>query len=132
MAHILQTLAILVLLSPTTTIGGAAAPSCATIESELSSCVAYIVDRMMESPSPTCCSGVKSIAGQVSSKQDAVAVCNCIKAVLVQLGNQVVPGRVSDLPKKCGVPINLPPIDKNYDCSKSASSLITLHQTGLT
>ncbi|KAI3449266.1 hypothetical protein Pfo_005931, partial [Paulownia fortunei] len=95
-----------------------AAPSCTTIDSKLVSCVTYIEGHIMVGPSSACCAGVEAIVAEATTKKDQVAICKCLKVALVQLGNLVVLDRFSDLPKECGIPIILPPIDKNFDCSK--------------
>ncbi|CAA2998611.1 non-specific lipid-transfer -like [Olea europaea subsp. europaea] len=115
MARLLEILSIFVLLvlRPAT----AAAPSCSTVTAKLTSCVSYIDDQSAQ-PTSDCCAGVKSILAQATSKPDKIATCNCIKSALAIVGNKVDTGRVSSLPKQCGMSVNLPPIDKNYDCSK--------------
>lgn len=95
----------------------AATPSCPTVTAKLASCLSYIDDQSTQ-PASSCCAGLNGILAQAKSKQDKIAVCNCIKSALANLGNKVDTGRVSGLPKKCGMSVDLPPIDKNYDCSK--------------
>ncbi|KAL2478696.1 Non-specific lipid-transfer protein 4 [Forsythia ovata] len=115
MARLLGILSIFVLLvlRPAT----AAAPPCTTVNAKLSSCLSYI-DGHSTLPPSDCCAGVKEILGQATSKPDKIAICNCIKSALANLGTDVEPGRVSNLPKQCGMSVSLPPITKDYDCSK--------------
>lgn len=115
MARLLRILSVFVLLVLRP--ARAATPSCPTVTAKLASCLSYIDDQSTQ-PASSCCAGLNGILAQAKSKQDKIAVCNCIKSALANLGNKVDTGRVSGLPKKCGMSVDLPPIDKNYDCSK--------------
>ncbi|CAN4108429.1 unnamed protein product [Withania somnifera] len=95
------------------------APSCQAVTSQLSPCLPYIKkDSGINSPTVPCCTGVNKLYKLAKTKGDRVVICNCLKTVLVNLGNSVISSRVADLPKKCGVSFNMPPINKNYDCNK--------------
>ncbi|XP_060218426.1 non-specific lipid-transfer protein-like [Lycium barbarum] len=98
------------------------APSCQTVTSQLSPCLSYIrkdgAKKVGDGPSVPCCTGVNNIYQLAKTKPDRVVICNCLKTVLINLGNNVIPSRISGLPKKCGVSFNMPPLDKNYDCNK--------------
>ncbi|KAK6919994.1 hypothetical protein RJ641_015898 [Dillenia turbinata] len=84
-----------------------------TVDAELAPCLSYIKNRTI--------SGllywVKNVAGQAKSKGDRQAICNCIKQRVGGIGSYDV-SRMPQIPKKCGASVNLPPIDKNCDCSK--------------
>ncbi|KAA8516171.1 hypothetical protein F0562_019350 [Nyssa sinensis] len=92
-----------------------AAPSCPIVVVELRPCLAFIKSSGV--PSKDCCEGVKKINDLGKTKPDRVAICNCIKNALSIVG-PYDPSRIPLIPEKCGVPINLPPIDQKFDCSK--------------
>ncbi|KAM3282502.1 non-specific lipid-transfer protein [Capsicum chacoense] len=119
MAHFLVPLSLILLISIQYVLS---APSCQTVTSQLSPCLPYIRNdsgnKGGNSPTVPCCTGVNNIYKLQKSIGDRVVICNCLKTVLINLGNMVIPSRVSELPKKCGISYNMPPIDKNYDCNK--------------
>ncbi|XP_059654204.1 non-specific lipid-transfer protein-like [Cornus florida] len=90
------------------------APSCPTVVNKLTPCLTYI--KGGTNPSKNCCKGAKDLNDLAKAKPDRVAICNCIKQILPAIGSYD-PSRIASLPKKCNLSINLPPIDKNYDCS---------------
>ncbi|KAL9234543.1 hypothetical protein vseg_009402 [Gypsophila vaccaria] len=91
------------------------APSCSDVITKVTFCLPYITGAS-PSPSDACCTGIKTVAGLVKAKDDAVDVCNCLKDKLD--GLQYEPELIASLPKKCSVSIKLPPISKDTDCSK--------------
>lgn len=90
-------------------------PSCTEVTSEVVSCVSYV--RNGGSPSSTCCEGVAAVAKMAKTKEDRVAICNCLKSALGHIGSYD-PSRLPPLSKSCGVNVDLPPVDQSYDCSK--------------
>ncbi|KAI3444423.1 hypothetical protein Pfo_001088 [Paulownia fortunei] len=87
-------------------------PSCGEVVKDLSPCLSYLQGK---DPTPQCCSGVKGLKTIAKTKADRVATCNCGKQALSKFNYD--PKRLPLLPKKCGVDLNMPAIDKNFDCS---------------
>ncbi|KAJ7962566.1 Non-specific lipid-transfer protein [Quillaja saponaria] len=98
------------------------ATSCTSVTPEISPCLSFVKGGGADAndPSSNCCNGVKDLSGKATTKSDRTAVCNCIKQALSSIG-QYDPSRISQLPKACGISLNLPPIDRNTDCSKAMS-----------
>lgn len=90
-----------------------AAPSCPRVATMLAPCFGYING---QEPSRMCCSSVENLQKMGKTKDDRVAMCNCVKQVTRLINYD--PKRITLLPKKCGVSLTFPPVDKNYDCSK--------------
>ncbi|XP_071937359.1 non-specific lipid-transfer protein A-like [Coffea arabica] len=95
-----------------------AAVSCMSVNDNLVPCLPYVTDEVSE-PSSGCCEGVQRVLDYAPSKPDLVAVCNCIKADLPEMGKVDTP-RIAGLPTACGISRNFPPIDSNYDCSMAS------------
>nr|AWN82508.1 cyclic nucleotide-gated channel 7 [Nicotiana tabacum] len=113
MARFLVFLALaLVIISKKGALG--APPSCPTVTTQLAPCLSYIQGG--GDPSVPCCTGINNIYELAKTKEDRVAICNCLKTAFTHAGN-VNPTLVAQLPKKCGISFNMPPIDKNYDCN---------------
>lgn len=96
--------------------------SCIPVAQELSPCLGFIKGTSAsgfggDNPSPSCCNGVKKLAGDAKTKNDRVALCECIKTSLSMIG-AYDPSRIPLIPKNCGIPVEIPPIDKSTDCSK--------------
>ncbi|KAI3764357.1 hypothetical protein L2E82_14364 [Cichorium intybus] len=91
-----------------------AVPSCGRVTSKLTSCLGFINGH---EPTNSCCTSVKSLTGMGKTRDDRVAICNCVKQVMKRLNNYD-PKRITLLPKKCGVSLKFPPIDQDYDCKK--------------
>ncbi|XP_052193795.1 non-specific lipid-transfer protein-like [Diospyros lotus] len=95
----------------------AAAPSCGIVSTALAPCLSFVKgDDSRARPSDACCAGVKKISELAKSHDDRVAVCNCGKAALSMIGDYD-PSLIPLIPQQCGVAIDLPPIDKDFDCS---------------
>lgn len=109
MSRILYVLVILLLVSKS----AVSVPSCGDVVKDLAPCLSYLQGK---DPTPQCCAGVKSLKDLTKTKDDRVVSCNCAKEALSKF--QYDPSIIPLLPKKCGVDLNLPPIDKNFDCSK--------------
>lgn len=90
--------------------------TCDQIVNELTPCLSYVRGKE-DKPSDSCCAGAKQLSEQATTKPDKVTACDCIKRVLITLPD-LNTGRVSGLPKACGITYDLPPIDRNFDCSK--------------
>ncbi|KAL8499698.1 hypothetical protein ACS0TY_019610 [Phlomoides rotata] len=88
-------------------------PSCLTVVNNITPCLNYLRGK---NPTAKCCAGVKNLKDAMKTKADQVAVCTCTQDVLK--GFTYDPKIIPALPKKCGVSLVLPPIDKNYDCKK--------------
>nr|GEV25523.1 non-specific lipid-transfer protein-like [Tanacetum cinerariifolium] len=67
-----------------------------------------------QEPSEFCCSSVRNLKDMGKTKDDRVAMCNCVKQVTRIITYD--PKRITLLPKKCGVDSTFPPIDKEYNC----------------
>ncbi|OIT34756.1 PREDICTED: non-specific lipid-transfer protein-like [Nicotiana attenuata] len=93
-----------------------AAPSCPTVKTQLAPCHSYVEGNLKADPSEACCSGLKDILELVKTREDGVSLCNCIKTTVID--DRDIPSRIAELPKKCGLPYKIPPIDKNFDCNK--------------
>ncbi|CAK9182027.1 unnamed protein product [Ilex paraguariensis] len=95
-----------------------AAPSCAQVKHETTPCLTFLQlqGEVIQDPSPACCSGVKYIASQANTKADRISMCDCVKEALSSILYD--PQRLPLLPNLCGVKLNLPPIDQNYNCDE--------------
>ncbi|KAL4586149.1 hypothetical protein LXL04_010781 [Taraxacum kok-saghyz] len=100
-----------------------AVPSCGRVTGKLTSCLSYINGH---DPTNSCCSSIKGLTGMGKTKEDRVAICNCVKQVMERL-NFFDPKRITLLPKKCGVTFQFPPIDHDYDCNKVEIDMDVLH-----
>ncbi|PWA45573.1 non-specific lipid-transfer protein [Artemisia annua] len=93
-----------------------AAPNCARVVAMLPPCWGFITG---QDPSEFCCSSIKNLEDMGKTKEDRVAMCNCVKQV-----SRIVsydPKRITVLPKKCGLDSTFPPIDQEYDCKEYVS-----------
>ncbi|GAB2291088.1 hypothetical protein Dimus_025343 [Dionaea muscipula] len=93
-----------------------AAPSCSTVTSELTPCLRFITDAD-NTPSVPCCEGVRYVENEIHEIQDSVTICDCIKQAITNI-TFVDALRIPQLPPLCGVPIQLPPIDDQFNCSR--------------
>ncbi|XP_051132902.1 non-specific lipid-transfer protein 1-like [Andrographis paniculata] len=94
------------------------AASCMSVDTKLVSCVSYVESEKSENPPSACCSGVKAIVAEATTKKDRVKLCNCLQQAVEKLGDQIIPDKITGLPKACGVSFDMPPIaDKNFNCS---------------
>ncbi|KAA1167763.1 hypothetical protein FWJ25_19530, partial [Marinobacter salinexigens] len=82
--------------------------------SSVSGCISYV--RTGGSVPPSCCSGVKSLAGSAKTTTDRRAVCNCLKSTAASISG-LKPALAAGLPGKCGVRIPYT-ISPSTDCSK--------------
>ncbi|GKU96655.1 hypothetical protein SLEP1_g9866 [Rubroshorea leprosula] len=97
------------------------APPCSQIVKDVGPCLSFLTDG--GEPTKECCAGITEIANYAKSKKDRVAICNCLKKALAQIGSYDA-SRIPQLPVKCGISSGtIPPIDQNTDCSK-ASTLV--------
>uniref|UniRef100_A0ACD5W9T9 Uncharacterized protein n=1 Tax=Avena sativa TaxID=4498 RepID=A0ACD5W9T9_AVESA len=90
-----------------------AAVSCGQVSSALGPCLAYA--RSGGSPSASCCSGVRRLAGLAKSTPDKRAACNCLKN-MVKGASGIKPGNAASIPSKCGVSIPYP-ISTSVNCN---------------
>ncbi|XP_021664611.2 non-specific lipid-transfer protein-like [Hevea brasiliensis] len=88
---------------------------CSKVIASLSPCLDYVQDKTDE-PSPACCSGVNGLADLVKTKEDRIAVCECVKKALSNIKYDA--GRIPGLPMKCGFSFTFPPVDPGTNCSK--------------
>lgn len=102
------------------------AAACNEVIAELTPCAAFVKKGGSSSPSSACCSGVKDLSNIAKTKSDREAICRCFKKLLPAVGSSYDPSRIPLLPKKCGVPINLPPLDSKTDCTKSVTYMSRL------
>ncbi|KAB2595843.1 non-specific lipid-transfer protein A-like [Pyrus ussuriensis x Pyrus communis] len=112
MSRLIGFLAVLLLLSIT----AHSAPSCPAVKQEVSPCVTFVKGGADAKPSEECCKGVKNLSVNAANKADKEAVCLCLKQALSTVGTYN-PSQVSALPKKCGISLDLPAIDKDTDCT---------------
>lgn len=109
MSRLLYVFTTLLLVSKT----ALSAPSCLVVVNDLTPCLDYLKGK---EPTKQCCAGLKDLKAMMKTKDDRVAVCKCTKDVLKSFTYD--PKIIPALPKKCGVDLVLPPIDKKYDCTK--------------
>ncbi|XP_044493799.1 non-specific lipid-transfer protein-like [Mangifera indica] len=98
------------------------APSCSTVKQQLVPCLGFIKD-ITDRPSDSCCSGTKEIGDQTKTQGDRQAICECLKNILAVAGTYDK-NRIPQIPKTCGVPISLPPIDSSTDCSRAITEYV--------
>ncbi|KAI3498215.1 hypothetical protein L1887_33984 [Cichorium endivia] len=91
--------------------------SCARLAAMLAPCVRYISGQQPSRPSNFCCSSIKNLKGMMKTKDDRVAICNCVKQAITVI--RFDPERIPLLPKKCDLDVKLPPVDKDYDCERT-------------
>lgn len=89
--------------------------TCPAVIQAVTPCASFLLQN--SSPSQGCCDGVKKLSGEAGTQEGKTTICQCLKQGLAQVG-KYDPNRVSELPKDCGVPLTLPPIDQNTDCTK--------------
>ncbi|XP_061352994.1 non-specific lipid-transfer protein-like [Gastrolobium bilobum] len=99
--------------------------SCPTVFGELAPCTTFLQQNSPKMPSQACCSGVKKLSGEATTKKDLTAICQCLKQGLATIG-KYDPNRIPQLTKDCGVSLTFPPIDQNTDCTKSKTILSSL------
>ncbi|KAL7604807.1 non-specific lipid-transfer protein [Lactuca sativa] len=104
-----------------------AVPSCGRVTSRLTSCLSFINGH---EPTNSCCSSVKGLTAMGKTKNDRVAICNCVKQVMKRLNNYD-PKRITLLPKKCHVGLKFPPINQDYDCKKVEVDMLMWREQGL-
>lgn len=99
-----------------------AAPSCGTVNTAVEPCLPFLKGEADATgpPSEACCLGTRQVNELAKSNDDKVAICNCAKDSLLQFGDYL-PSRIPLIPLQCGLPFNLPPIDKDFDCSTISS-----------
>ncbi|KAG6395002.1 hypothetical protein SASPL_145593 [Salvia splendens] len=90
------------------------APSCVLVVKDVAPCLEYLQGK---GASPECCQGVNDLRGYAKTKEDRTAICSCVKQALSSY--KYDPKLIPLLPKKCGSNLELPPVDKDYDCSKA-------------
>ncbi|KAJ0439383.1 putative plant non-specific lipid-transfer protein/Par allergen [Helianthus annuus] len=93
-----------------------AAPNCALVVPMLAPCIGFMNG---QEPSNLCCMSVENLTIMGKTKDDRVAMCECIKQVARLINYD--PKRLPLLPKKCRVNSFFPPIDSEYDCGRSGS-----------
>ncbi|KAJ8900531.1 hypothetical protein K2173_025308 [Erythroxylum novogranatense] len=96
------------------------AVSCPVVQTNLAPCLSFVSSKS-DKPDGSCCSGVKNINSSAKTKDDRKAVCECIKDGLK--GVKYEPKRIPEIPKKCGLPINLPPIASDTNCATWYSNM---------
>ncbi|XP_021659904.2 non-specific lipid-transfer protein A-like [Hevea brasiliensis] len=88
--------------------------SCGQVNSLMAGCLPYLTGAT-NNPSAVCCSGTKNLQGLAETTADKRAACNCLKTAAINNPN-IRQDTASNLPSKCGVPLNIP-IRKDIDCS---------------
>ncbi|KAG0519990.1 hypothetical protein BDA96_08G034400 [Sorghum bicolor] len=112
------TVAVLAALLLASSEPASAAVSCSDVTSSVAPCLGYAMGTTA-SPSPACCTGVRSLNSRASSTADRQATCACLKSMTSRLGGGggVSMGNAASIPSKCGVSVGVP-ISPNVDCSK--------------
>ncbi|KAJ9681222.1 hypothetical protein PVL29_020211 [Vitis rotundifolia] len=95
-----------------------AEPSCPKVISEVAPCLSFLRDDGPAKPSKRCCEGVTEVNGIAKTKQDRIAICECLKQTLNYIDYD--PKRIPLLGKQCGLTIDLPPTGQNTNCSQVA------------
>ncbi|XP_062091416.1 probable non-specific lipid-transfer protein 2 [Humulus lupulus] len=90
-------------------------PQCNKVVQQLTPCLQYVRGKEPK-PSKACCDGAKQLSESSKSKPDRQAACNCIKQAIGGLPD-IDTSRISSVPKECGIKFDMPPIDRNFDCS---------------
>ena len=93
-----------------------AKPSCPRVVGEVASCLAFLRKNGPAKPSQRCCQGVKKVNGMAKTRNDRIAICECIKGTLVNIDYD--PKRVPVLGKQCGSTFDLPPVDRKTNCNQ--------------
>lgn len=88
--------------------------TCMTVVEDLAYCLGYMLGS--REVSPACCVGVKSLSEEAKTKENRQSICECATKLLAVYPYDAK--RLTELPEKCGVKMAMPPIDKDYDCSK--------------
>ncbi|KAK6158869.1 hypothetical protein DH2020_006183 [Rehmannia glutinosa] len=117
MSRLLYFLVVLVLLVSKSAVS---VPSCEEVVKDLTPCLGFLVGNT-NVPTPQCCAGIKALKDIVKTQPDRVASCNCGKQALSNFNYD--PNRLPLLPKQCGVDLNMPAIDKNFDCSNKLTTV---------
>ncbi|CAA0826874.1 Non-specific lipid-transfer protein 11 [Striga hermonthica] len=96
--------------------------SCGDVQGSLSLCLAYLTGSGGTEPTSSCCGGVRSLVGNLESRQDRQTACSCIKSAASSYN--VRSDAASSLPRKCGVSIGMS-VSPDIDCSQPACKKMT-------
>ncbi|KAG0528443.1 LOW QUALITY PROTEIN: hypothetical protein BDA96_05G012200, partial [Sorghum bicolor] len=88
--------------------------TCGLVSSAIGPCIPY-ARGSASSPSPACCSGVRSLKSAAHTTADRRAACNCLKAAAARVSG-LIAGNAASIPTKCGVSIPYT-ISPSVDCS---------------
>ncbi|KAK4414597.1 Non-specific lipid-transfer protein 1 [Sesamum alatum] len=92
------------------------AVTCGQVDAALVPCISYLTGRGGDSPSPACCSGVKTVKGMAQTTADKRACCSCVKAAANRYAD-LKDVAAQSLPTKCGVQMDIP-VSRTVDCDK--------------
>ncbi|EYU31896.1 hypothetical protein MIMGU_mgv1a016303mg [Erythranthe guttata] len=59
---------------------GQAAVNCGQVDAALIPCIGYLMGQGGDSPSPSCCAGVRAVKDLAQTTADKRALCSCVKA----------------------------------------------------
>ncbi|KAL3525938.1 hypothetical protein ACH5RR_014310 [Cinchona calisaya] len=88
--------------------------SCGQVSGAVAPCISYLTQG--GSPTQQCCNGVKSLRDLIPTQPDRQTACNCLKAAASSYPS-IKPDAASNLPGRCGVPINIP-ISTSTNCNR--------------
>ncbi|GER50486.1 non-specific lipid-transfer protein [Striga asiatica] len=91
------------------------AVSCSDVQGSLSPCLAYLTGNGGAEPTGSCCGGMRSLVGNLESRQDRQTACSCIKSAASSYN--VRSDAASSLPGKCGVSIGMS-VSPDIDCNQ--------------
>ncbi|KVH92683.1 Bifunctional inhibitor/plant lipid transfer protein/seed storage helical domain-containing protein [Cynara cardunculus var. scolymus] len=89
-----------------------AAITCVDVNVMLEPCLVYL--QTGGDPPINCCNGLRRLQVETPTRLDRQTACSCAKTAAIRL--QIKQDFASDLPRRCGVVINVP-INPNVDCS---------------
>lgn len=90
--------------------------SCDEVKNGLVPCLSFVKGKTNQPPA-ACCSGAQKISNEAKSPAAKKDICTCIQKSLASIG-PYDKNYIPLIPQKCGIPITLPPIDAETDCSK--------------
>ncbi|KAL8062379.1 hypothetical protein ABFX02_02G143100 [Erythranthe guttata] len=93
---------------------GQAAVNCGQVDAALIPCIGYLMGQGGDSPSPSCCAGVRAVKELAQTTADKRALCSCVKAAAGRSAG-LKDGAAQSLPAKCGVQLSIP-VSRTFNC----------------
>lgn len=90
---------------------------CSNVVNKLTPCLPYLMKYEVQ-PEMSCCYGVEDVSKYANYKNGREGVCECVKAAGTSVGPVFDWSLIASLPQNCGLPVPMPSISPNIDCTK--------------